>query len=144
VGETPLDLSFLAAPGLARLDSLSLAGLGLDDDAAVALSQCEGLARCSWIDLSSNRIGRDGIEALARSPIFESKVWVETKGNPCDPSAAINLDWDQSVASITLPTAAREIEAALGRKVNWFRFRWHRLSDAPDRFHAKLFVESLQ
>jgi uncharacterized protein (TIGR02996 family) len=139
-GETPTGLSFLDAPGLARLDSVSLAGSALDDQDAVALSRCEGLRRCSWVDLSNNRIGRDGIEALARSSVFQSKVWVDTKGNPCDPFEAINVDWDGSIASGTMPAAAREIETALGRTVGWFHFRWDRLSDVPDRFHAKLFV----
>ncbi len=125
---------------LARLDSLSLAGLGLDDDDAIAIADCAALTRASWLDLSNNRIGRRGVEALARSPIMANKIRIELAGNPCDPVQRPALDFDGSVADVYSPGFPREIEAAVGKPVPWFYYRWGHVQEAPDRFHAKWFV----
>jgi uncharacterized protein (TIGR02996 family) len=82
----------LSAPKLDQLDSISLSGLGLGDDDAIALSSCTALERAAWVDLRNNHIGRAGVEALARSPLFKTKVRVLLEGNPCDPVEAADFD----------------------------------------------------
>jgi uncharacterized protein (TIGR02996 family) len=123
------------SPYLARLDSLSLWKCGLDDDDAVALANCEGLQRATWIDLSENRIGKRGIEALAASPIFANKVVVDLHGNPYDPSERAKYDWDGSLAFAYMPEEAQAIEQKLGRPVLWFHCATR--EPMPDRFHVK-------
>jgi len=80
----------LSAPqlqtGLARLDSLSLRGIGLDDDGAEKLADCAALARCAWVDLRDNHIGYRGALSLAHSPHFRRKHAVILHGNPVDPA----------------------------------------------------------
>lgn len=120
---------------LAKLDSLSLRKAGLDDDDAIALASCEYLQRATWIDLSENRIGRRGVEALAASPIFGNKVVVDLRENPWDPGDRPSWDWDGSLAWAHPPEEGQVIEAQLGRRVPWFHYV--RMSPVPDRFHTK-------
>jgi uncharacterized protein (TIGR02996 family) len=123
------------APGLERLRSLSLAGLGIGDEGARALAGCAALAHVRWIDLSRNAIGRAGVEALARSALMADKLFV-LDGNPCDPIERPSFDWDGSVADVTSPGFPSEIEAAVGHRVAWLRYPWTRAGQKPDRFHA--------
>jgi uncharacterized protein (TIGR02996 family) len=142
-GQSPGDgdpARVLGAPGLERLDSISLAGLGLDDDAAVAVAECAALARATWIDLRDNRIGKRGVLALARSPRFANKVRVLLKGNPCDPIEMPYFDYDGSVADLGYGTDPAELEAELGHPVPWFHYGWANRSAEPDRFHARWFA----
>jgi uncharacterized protein (TIGR02996 family) len=132
-GQGPVRPLF-AAPGFARLDSLSLRGARLDDDDAIALAQCEGLRRCTWLDLSDNKIGERGLRALVDSPIMANKVEIVMRGNPWDPVDRASLDWDGSIADVIRSTAGDMMEEKLGRKVVWFHTA---MSALPDRFHAK-------
>ena len=100
---------------LERLDSLSLWNTGLTDDDAIALANCEALRRATWIDLSKNRIGERGVEALAASPIFENKVVVNLSGNPYNPGRRASWDYDGSLASSFLPEEGLRIQQRLGR-----------------------------
>ncbi len=134
-GERPVRPLF-ASPLLARLDSLSLAGAGLDDDDAAALAACGALQRCSWLDLSRNRIGRRGVEALAASPIMANKLIVKLRDNPCDPGELLYLDGDGTIADAVMPPVALDIEAKLGT-IHWFHAPWLRQGDEPDRYHAR-------
>jgi uncharacterized protein (TIGR02996 family) len=134
-GEDPVRPLF-ASPLLARLHSLSLAGAGLDDDDAIALAGCDALRGCAWLDLSNNRIGRRGVEALARSSMMANKVTVLMRGNPCNPIENVRVDTDGSIADGVLPPVAKEIEASMGR-VEWFHFGWDNVGDQPDRYYAK-------
>jgi uncharacterized protein (TIGR02996 family) len=132
-GREPIRPLF-AAPGLARLDSLSLRGTGLDDDDAIAIAGCAALRRCTWLDLSDNKIGERGLEAICRSPIMANKVRILMNGNPWDPVDRPSLDWDGSVADVITPSAGSEMERKLGRTVGWFHTATATL---PDRFLAK-------
>ncbi|HEY4242430.1 MAG TPA: TIGR02996 domain-containing protein [Kofleriaceae bacterium] len=133
-GEEPVRGLF-AAPGLARLDSLSLARTGLTDDDAFALAECEALRRCAWLDLSHNKLSTKGVTALARSPILATKVVVLLKGNPCDPVELPVLDYDGSVADMPASAATKLVEDAVGARVAWI----HPPIPVPDRFHAMNF-----
>lgn len=124
-----------AAPHLDRLDSLSLTGTGLDDDDAIAIANCEGLRRATWLDLSDNRIGQRGAEALAASPIFENKVVVDLTGNPYDPTRRASWDYDGSLAFSYLPEEGVRIEQNLGRRIPWLHYV--QLYPIPDRYHTK-------
>jgi uncharacterized protein (TIGR02996 family) len=134
-GEDPVRPLF-EAPGLARLDSLSLRGAGLDDDDAIALAASPHLARVTWLDLGDNRIGNRGVEALAAAPTMANKVIVRLDGNPGDPAEVPHYDWDGSIADVTVSPLADEIEARLGR-IAWFHYDWRGPNDEPDRFHAR-------
>lgn len=124
-----------AAPGLARLDSLSLRGVGMNDDDAIELAQCEFLRRATWLDLSDNKIGQRGVEALAASPILANKVVVDLSGNPWDPGDRPSWDTDGSLAWAHPAEEGRVIEERLGRRVPWFHYV--RRGVVPDRFNAK-------
>lgn len=124
------------APGLARLDSLSLRGAGLDDDDAIALAASPHLARITWLDLGENRIGGRGVTALAMSPFMANKVVVRLDGNPGDACDVPHFDWDGSIADVTVSPLADEIEAQLGRPVPWLHQLWSG-AGMPDRYHAR-------
>lgn len=122
-----------AAPQLARLESLSMVALGLDDDDAEAMAECEALRRCVWIDLRGNRIGYRGVRALAASPYFRDKARVILTDNPVDPGRLPVYDGG-SLADVRDSPAALHIEQALGARVPWFHAR---ISDPADRYHAR-------
>lgn len=130
----------LRAPGLDRLDSISLADLGLDNDDALALAECSALARASWVDLRNNKIGRVGVEAIARSPIFANKVRIELEGNPCNPVETAYFDPDGSVADRGAEVKPSSIEDAVGNRVPWLHYTWRHRDDEPDRYYARWFV----
>lgn len=124
-----------SSPSLARLDSLSLAGAGLDDDDAEALAACDYLQRCTWLDLSRNKISLRGVKALARSPMMRNKVVVNLRHNPVDPIERPDLDYDGTILNITQSNLAKDIEAEVG-PVPWFTYPWDS-PGPPDRFHAR-------
>ena len=135
-GDEPVRALF-DAPGLARLDSLSLRGAGLDDDDAIALAASPHLARATWLDLGDNRIGNRGVEALAAAPTMANKVIVRLDGNPGDPGDVPHFDWDGSIPDVTVSPLADEIEGRLGRRIPWFHYDWRGPKDVPDRYHAR-------
>ena len=134
-GEDPIRKLF-SSPFLARLDSLSLRGTGLDDDDACAMAECEALQRCTWLDLSDNKITVRGLEALAASPIFKNKVIVNMSGNPADPSEEPHYDWDGSIADMSPSPEGDLVEQKLGRRIPWFHLGWYYARMVPDRYHA--------
>ncbi|MFI0484945.1 hypothetical protein [Actinomadura sp. 9N215] len=77
--------SALRDPHLSLLTSLSLDGLGLDDQDAVAIAFSELLRGLPCLSLAGNRIGRTGVEALAASPWLAETEVLDLRGNPCDP-----------------------------------------------------------
>jgi hypothetical protein len=77
----------LATDALSELDSVGFAGLGLDDDAAVAIASCPRLARCLYLDLSLNPVGPRGFAAIAASPHLRQLLVVERAQVPdADPA----------------------------------------------------------
>ena len=125
--------SLFAAPQLARLESLSMVELGLDDDDAEAMADCAALRRCVWIDLRGNRIGYRGVRALAASPYFRDKARVILTNNPADPGRQPVHDWGP-VADFRDSPVALDIEHDLGMRVPWFHAR---ISEPADRYHAR-------
>lgn len=122
---------------LGQLDSISLAGLGLTNDDARALADCEALSRARWIDLSNNQLGLDGIEVLARSPVFANKIRVLFDGNISNPVEFAYYDPDGSVADRGADVDPRNIEDAVGRRVSWLHFDWGHADRVPDRYYAR-------
>ncbi len=125
--------ALLRSPNLARLRSLDLGGLGLNDDDARVLAAEGQLTRCEWLDLRGNMIGPVGVAALVASPLIRAIPMVMLDGNPSDPAVQYNLDYDGSVMDLYLPPEGQEAEARYGR-INWFHLPAGR---RPDRFHAR-------
>jgi uncharacterized protein (TIGR02996 family) len=141
-GSTPLS-RILSNIGAGRLDSISLAGRNLTDDDAVALSQCEGIARATWIDLRDNQIGQRGVVALARSSVMKNKVRVMLNGNPCDPTDTPWFDHDGSITRLERKSSSQAIEDAAGQRLAWLHYPWPNRASEPDRFHTRWFVSSV-
>jgi uncharacterized protein (TIGR02996 family) len=128
----------LAVAGLGQLDSISFAGLQLGDKGAAALAECEALRRATWLDLSSNKIKKEGVIALARSPIMANKVFLYLDDNPCNPGEQPSQDWDGTIAG--LDGNASMIEDVVGHHVPWLHYPYKARSEEPDRFHARWFA----
>lgn len=122
---------------LSRLDSISLAGLGLTNDDAPALADCEALSRATYVDLRDNRLGLEGIEALARSKVFANKVRVRLEGNLSDPVEHPVFDVDGSVVHRGASVPPAKIEDAVGHAVPWLHFPWSHREHVPDRYYAR-------
>jgi uncharacterized protein (TIGR02996 family) len=83
---TVADLFAVAAcPYAGRLLFLGLDRNGLDDEAAAALAEAEGLARLADLDLSHNRITDAGADVLLASPQRRGLRRLGLLGNPCAP-----------------------------------------------------------
>jgi uncharacterized protein (TIGR02996 family) len=105
-GETPIDLAaFLASPYLSHLVSLELVLHGpphpgasfwttlpmLDDDGAMAIAACAGLARLKRLSLPVGSIGPDGIGALAESPHLTSLEELDVRAHHIGDGGLIRL-----------------------------------------------------
>lgn len=66
-----------------RLVSIGLAGSELDDGDARAIAAWPAAPQLRWLDLSTNRIGRPGLDALAASASLRGIDWIDLHGNPC-------------------------------------------------------------
>jgi uncharacterized protein (TIGR02996 family) len=123
----------LTSPHLARMRSLDLSNLGLDDDDARVLASDGRLARMEWLNLTGNQIGLAGVAALLASPQVRAIPMVLMLGNPSDPAAQYNHDYDGSVMDSWLPAEGKEAEEKYGR-INWLHLPAGR---RPDRYHAR-------
>jgi uncharacterized protein (TIGR02996 family) len=107
----------LRSPHLARLSSLALEGLGLDDDDAKAIARAEGLRTLHYLALGNNRIGCDGVEALAASPWLARLDVLDLSNNPCDPIPRPGgRDLDGSVTALHRPALANELVSRYGER----------------------------
>lgn len=107
----------LRSPHLARLTSLLLQRLDLDDEDARAIASAEALRTLRWLSLARNRIGRPGVEALAASPWLAQLPVLDLFDNPCDPiPKPAAHDLDGRVTAIDRPMIANELEARYGRR----------------------------
>ncbi len=107
----------LGSPHLARLTSLSLTRLGLDDEDARAIARAEAMRTLRWLALGGNKIGRPGVEALAASPWLANLPVLDLTKNPCDPTPRpAGRDLDGRVTAIDRPMVANELEARYGRR----------------------------
>lgn len=105
----------LRSPHLARLTSLSLTRLGLDDEDAKAIAQAEAMRTVRWLALGGNKIGRPGVEALAASPWLANLAVLDLTKNPCDPIPKPGgRDLDGRVTAIDRPPLTSELEARYG------------------------------
>lgn len=94
------------APGFDRLVSLSLADNQLDDDDARVVAGFPR-GRVRWLDLSNNRIGAPGLDALAASPALRQVDFVDLMGNPCgDPVDHAIFDGSELVDAHPTPLGA--------------------------------------
>lgn len=122
---------------LGRLDSISLAGLGLTNADAPALASCEALSRARWVDLRDNDLGLEGITVLARSKVFANKVRVLLDGNRSNPVEYPFVAPDGSVSSRGCDVDPSKIEDAVGHRVPWLHYPWGHVDREPDRYYAR-------
>lgn len=107
----------LRSPHLARLSSLALEDLDLDDEDARAIARAEGLRTLRYLALGNNRIGRAGVEALAASPWLARLDVLDLSNNPCDPIPRPGgRDLDGRVTAIDRPALANELVSRYGAR----------------------------
>ena len=107
----------LRSPHLARLTSLALERLGLDDEDAKAIARAEAMRTLRWLSLAKNKIGRPGVEALAASPWLANLGFLDLTKNPCDPIPRPGgHDLDGRVTAIDRPMLANELVARHGER----------------------------
>jgi hypothetical protein len=104
----------LSVPRMEQIRSLSLDRCGLEDEEIAALAANWLLKNVVWLSLAYNRITREGVEALVRSPHFENLRYVNLTGNPCDPMERIAQD-QGVVTDSWLPPAGITLEEKFGR-----------------------------
>jgi uncharacterized protein (TIGR02996 family) len=108
----------LRSQHLARLTSLALEDLGLDDSDAIVIAKSEALRALRWLSLANNRIGRSGVEALAASSWLASIVVLDLSNNPCDPVPRPGgRDLDGRVTAIDRPMVANELVSRYGPRL---------------------------
>lgn len=107
----------LRSPHLARLSSLALERLALDDSDAQVIAKAEALRGLRWLSLANNRIGKPGVEALAASPWLANLPVLDLSNNPCDPiPRPAAHDLDGRVTAIERPPLANELVARYGAR----------------------------
>ncbi len=107
----------LRSPHLARLSSLALADLDLDDGDASAIARADALRALHYLSLAHNRIGRAGVEALAASPYLARLDVLDLSNNPCDPVPRPGgRDLDGRVTAIDRPALANELVSRYGER----------------------------
>ncbi len=89
-----------ASPHLERIRSLNLIDNELGDDEAVLLADSYRLRGLRWLDLSSNRIGPAGLEALAATPWLPHLQYLGFRFNAVeDPTPQHNDEYDVTSAA---------------------------------------------
>lgn len=107
----------LRSPHLARLSSLALDRLGLDDSDAQAIARADAMRSLRYLSLAGNRIGRAGVEALAASPWLAHLDVLDLSSNPCDPvPRPAAHDLDGRVTAIERPALANELVSRHGAR----------------------------
>jgi uncharacterized protein (TIGR02996 family) len=105
----------LRSPHLARLSSLALDRLDLDDNDATTIARAEALRTLRYLSLADNRIGRAGVEALAASPWLARLDVLDLSNNPCDPvPRPAARDVDGRVTAVERPALANELVSRYG------------------------------
>jgi uncharacterized protein (TIGR02996 family) len=108
-------LELLRSPHLARLSSLALEKLDLDDGDAKAIASAEALRTLRYLSLASNRIGPAGVEALAASPWLARLDVLDLSNNPCDPvPRPAAHDVDGRVTAVERPALANVLVSRYG------------------------------
>ena len=111
----PLALDEVAAsPYLARLASLRICELrgGFGDAEAIMLANSPHVANLKWLSLTDNAIGKPGVEAIAASPHLARCLFVDFRGNPCDPTP--NVSSYEGIETRSRSMYAEELERTYG------------------------------
>jgi len=106
--------AIFAVPEFAKLSTLIMVDLKdeFGDAGAIALARSPHASNLKWIDLTGNRIGDPGTEAIAASPYLEHAVFMHFENNPADPTPWANeLDGDYG-----RPMLACKLETMFGRR----------------------------
>jgi hypothetical protein len=125
-GVRPVAAELFGSPLLARIKSLELSGIrsenDLGDPEALTLAASPYLGRLEWLDLSNNRIGTDGLEALAASTGLPRLGYLRFDHNAVpDPTPRFADEYDAT------SRVGRELQDRYGPR-DWLdarpRFRW--------------------
>jgi hypothetical protein len=77
---TPAMGEVFSSPHLARLRSLDLFRCDIGDEGTALLASCD-LPNLRWLNLDSNQIGRDGLDALCASQSLPRLAYVALRDN---------------------------------------------------------------
>lgn len=124
--------ALLAQGWLEQLDSLELPGAALTDADAALIAAAPDLSGLRWLGLADNGIGRDGVEAFAKSPYLRELQVLDLRNNPAPPlGREPRVDAGQVIGFERNPWA-EELEATYGARP------WIGRTDPvlPDRTHV--------
>jgi uncharacterized protein (TIGR02996 family) len=119
----------LESPLLARLESLSLADNGLNDDDALRLANCPNLVNIWWLDASHNPIGEPGLRSIVTGPGLRNLWYLGLDGNEFDPRETFGRE-GLTISDARLPESGERLEAELG-PVRWLHYHPELGSDYP-------------
>jgi uncharacterized protein (TIGR02996 family) len=100
-GVQPVAREFFASPHLSQIRSMWMVRQDLGDAEAIALASSPYLGALEWLDLSANRIGAAGLEALAASDRLPRLGYLRFMSNAVDdptPRFADEYDADTPAA----------------------------------------------
>lgn len=112
----PVMAHFFADEHLSRIRSLYLTDCQLEDGDVEVLAGSPQLRNVERLELSFNRIGAAGAEALARSPNLGSLRTLGFNGNRVELLPTASRDWDGSVQSVEVPDLLLDLVKRYGPK----------------------------
>jgi uncharacterized protein YjbI with pentapeptide repeats len=145
IGEVPPGgiAALLAVARAHPLRSLALVDCGLDDDDALALAAASW-PRLRWLDLTRNRIGERGAEALVAARGWPALVIARMVGNLADPTEVGLTAYDvgdtgpdrhsEDVVETSFSPWAEAVWRR-HREPSWARLLWRRAAHRPHRWN---------
>jgi uncharacterized protein (TIGR02996 family) len=119
----------LESPLLLRLESLSLAANGLNDEDAGRLANCPNLVNIWWLDLGHNPIAERGLRSIVTGPGLRNLWYLGLDGNEFDPRETFGRE-GLSITDARLPESGERMEAELG-PIRWLHYHPELGSDYP-------------
>jgi len=107
----------LESPLLLRVQSLSLADNGLDDEDAGRLANCPNLLNIWWLDLSHNPVGETGLRRMILGPGVQNLWYLGLHGNDFDPRETFGRE-GLTITDARLPEIGEALEETYG-PVRW-------------------------
>lgn len=123
----------LVSPFLANLRTLGLNKCELTDEDVIALANEGHLARIEWLDLTLNKFGRAGIEALMASPKIRRIPMVLLGSHPYNPGMQFEEEGGR-VGESWMPEYGQMFEKKFGR-IDFLHMPHY--MHLPDRYHAR-------
>jgi len=115
----------LTSPHLEQICAASFSRSKLTDDDIRAFAQSPFIRNIWWLDLTFNKIGMPGVEALVTSTFLTKLGYVALDENPCNPIESAGDD-QGTVTEVWLPADGKLLEQRFGH-IKWL----HRRSADP-------------